>query len=815
MNSVKDFLQVLSSVMKDDGRTERFGEYVSLYSQINQSLFDTLSHSLYPNAPAIIKKLNDALGELNCLSLCKEIIGRKTMLLSLDKSGNGLEILNNARIISSQDIASITCNISEIPIIVYNSSETEISALNYADIRIKLSPENYEILTTGCEEQGIGLSKIINCIFIGIPMNLEDMCFVLTGRNYRDMADKLRMIDEMYYIEESGKAIKQILRIGEKLSLNYTNLTINDVFNLAQDISLPYYSFCDRMSSLLLEALVYFNTEYERSKTMVKAITSDITRLGNSDKLGEIRNREVKRRDKLQQQNQKLKGIFSEICEIARQADNSIYGEDISALALCSAQKNNLLNAFFVCAESGMIKEASEYMNRIIKGHYIGEEYLIKYLDSVSDSKKTFSLQVALPEIESPIGWAYAKLAIASEDTDTSAIGFGHCTFCISMIKAGGHELTSPKEIMVSALVNDNSKETVSLMQKAFIMGDNKAGSYLLHKSDNNLYDENNKMLNFLAAGLNAEACLRLAKVKGKITMKSPAMKYLKLAASSGNMEAIAVIADTIFNEKYSGSKFLSPPKDQIAQTLCDICNLLISKRNNMMKYKEMLGVVMFSQKKYQLAFYNLKGCNSSVSHYCKGYMYQHGVGVSKNRDKAIEEYEKSSLKQAQTELEMLQDELEDELIQSLALQAEGYEEYDEKNDYSSHSSTTSETSGGCFITTAACRALKAKDNCEELEILRRFRDDHICDSSSGQELVYEYYRIGPMIVERIDSEEDSDRIYDFLWNEYIFPSYEYIKAKDFNAAKLIYIKMVKMLCEKYSIQVDPVISDRYSIHCC
>ena len=53
----------------------------------------------------------------------------------------------------------------------------------------------------------------------------------------------------------------------------------------------------------------------------------------------------------------------------------------------------------------------------------------------------------------------------------------------------------------------------------------------------------------------------------------------------------------------------------------------------------------------------------------------------------------------------------------------------------------------GCFITTAACELRGLPDDCHELRVLRRFRDDVLVTSREGRALVEEYYRVAPRLV--------------------------------------------------------------------
>lgn len=101
-----------------------------------------------------------------------------------------------------------------------------------------------------------------------------------------------------------------------------------------------------------------------------------------------------------------------------------------------------------------------------------------------------------------------------------------------------------------------------------------------------------------------------------------------------------------------------------------------------------------------------------------------------------------------------------------------------------------------CFLTSATCRTLAKGDNCEELNTLRRFRDNWLKKQTYGPELIEEYYHIAPGIVEEIRKREDSHSIYNYMWENYIKVCYEFILQKEHERAVDKYKEMVYELME-------------------
>jgi hypothetical protein len=83
----------------------------------------------------------------------------------------------------------------------------------------------------------------------------------------------------------------------------------------------------------------------------------------------------------------------------------------------------------------------------------------------------------------------------------------------------------------------------------------------------------------------------------------------------------------------------------------------------------------------------------------------------------------------------------------------EGLEKNKRENDAydAGHDSTSKQKSGGvCFLTTACTEAAGLPDDCTELTVLRRFRDDYVAQQPGGWSLIREYYQTAPLIVEHI-----------------------------------------------------------------
>lgn len=71
----------------------------------------------------------------------------------------------------------------------------------------------------------------------------------------------------------------------------------------------------------------------------------------------------------------------------------------------------------------------------------------------------------------------------------------------------------------------------------------------------------------------------------------------------------------------------------------------------------------------------------------------------------------------------------------------------------------------GCFLTSACVDYLGKPDDCKELTMLRKYRDEQMKKMPDGEQLVKEYYEIAPKIVKAIESSPDKSKYYDKIYS--------------------------------------------------
>lgn len=100
---------------------------------------------------------------------------------------------------------------------------------------------------------------------------------------------------------------------------------------------------------------------------------------------------------------------------------------------------------------------------------------------------------------------------------------------------------------------------------------------------------------------------------------------------------------------------------------------------------------------------------------------------------------------------------------------------------------------GGCFITTAVCKASGLPDDCAKLMALRKFRDNYLLKTEEGKKLVKEYYRIAPKIVALLDALPNAASHYNYLDCNFIDLALSKISTGDLEGAKGVYCAMVEV----------------------
>jgi hypothetical protein len=101
-----------------------------------------------------------------------------------------------------------------------------------------------------------------------------------------------------------------------------------------------------------------------------------------------------------------------------------------------------------------------------------------------------------------------------------------------------------------------------------------------------------------------------------------------------------------------------------------------------------------------------------------------------------------------------------------------------------------------CFLSSACVAARGLPDDCEELEVLRRFREEVLAGTAEGEALLQEYGEIAPRLVRAIDDRPDASGIYERIYSDLVRCVRD-IRNQDLEAAKERYRRLVEALAEE------------------
>lgn len=105
-----------------------------------------------------------------------------------------------------------------------------------------------------------------------------------------------------------------------------------------------------------------------------------------------------------------------------------------------------------------------------------------------------------------------------------------------------------------------------------------------------------------------------------------------------------------------------------------------------------------------------------------------------------------------------------------------------------------------CYVTTAVCKSLNKPQDCKEIRLMKKYRDEYLTDQADGAQVIREYYDIAPTIVKRIDKEDAPDEKYRYLWEHYLKFCIAMIESGQYEECRKTYEQMVEELRKEYLV---------------
>lgn len=666
MEQTKNYLAVLAKVMREKPSRNNVythrDTYNELYKIINVTFKNILQKSTFPNAPDIAQKLDELTDSMEALFLCPDIIGKTCVSISNYGTNKVFEQLAHI-FISGSFIFEIHDVFSQIPILIFNSEQDSIEVINYANERVSLSVEEYKTLVIESNKRKIALNKIVKVFIIKTLLRESNYC-IISDNSYM-VAGKMferTISNQVIYLNHQG-----LERVVIKKLYGYDALIVDDKdieiirkdrryanFNIIERSKLSdylfkesypmLYGYLEHYKSIEAEILGYYSNQYEQVKKALQEVLGDIVRLGNNynNTIQAIRSFEVNKKEKIEKEKKEIESVLFEIekliVEISRELEDTLTENKY----VTSKTYNSVFKTLFFNGKSAVT--AQYVLSRLVSYGYKDMELVECYVKSMSGQRVIWNdYDVCKGQ------WAKAKMLLQICDLQKVPKDYLE-----KWIKVLGNRISTGKEYYAKAMVS-NFEDQIKYLMMSLDEGYEQAGYVLL---DFYKYGYGNINLMTLVNKLIPEACMILAEQNSREraiynrfeSLDDSRFVYYKLAATKLYAPAIGAIVDAIYESRFSKAFQLQRDSEndlknkdilENGYAICQLCRYLIDKMYNIQHYSEVLGVVLFSLNvNHSEAMSLLVKCQSAISYYCRGNMYEFGKGVSESLETALELYE-------------------------------------------------------------------------------------------------------------------------------------------------------------------------------
>lgn len=828
-------LNIISKLMNEEIEitTELRNLYDKLFSIIEENLATSLDKGMYNDNARVIRQINAILMEKEIFVLIPEL-AEKSIISIWGNSECISEIFQNIRGNSNHLAIELNTNLPLIIIPTEKIEEDKIFCITYMDKIVSISSEEYKFITRELYKLNIDIHKLVKgFLFYSNNFKYLNQIYIIFPE-YIDKNNELlkkisKIISKQILIldneEKWNKLISKLLN-QETLILGRKEINDEDLIKIKKvsdlrgekefrdiceinNIPSINYTIKTEFEEIFFDIIKFY---YEKRKILnnkITKLTEESLKLSDTsikENIQEYRKKLLEQKDNLEKSYNSFIKIYNEIINASLEFEKSISTtllHDLPNNINSERYISTLIKVFFKQVYANEFDKAKETISYLKKANY---SYL-NFLTYLLKNKQGYPLEaidiIKLKEFPNSLNEIVKIKIELSNELNLSPDELKEAVSNISQLETGKENYYYGIKLLDEKKFIEASNYFFTALDNNFDM----AGIELIKLA--NEHPECKINLEELAENLVVEANYYIGKNSFPNKYKKGVVN-LKIAASKGHIGAIEMIADILFNEckKIPFQNMIIEDNENSVYNVIRLYTYL-DKIEEKEDYKLKIGLMYCKIMDYSRAYLLLKEINKPEAQYECAKMYQYGKGVARNLKEAKKFYEKinPNYKDVSRQYEKIcryikNDELKKER-----------ESYNENSDYTSTSSTISSSSSFCFITTAACLALNKDKDCNELNELRKFRDSHILgNGEDGNDLVEEYYRIGPTIVNYIDREWNPFAIYTELWQDYILPSYDMIKENKNEDAKLIYIEMVKSLCEKYNVPVKKNIMKKYSI---
>lgn len=643
----KEYLKLLSKIMVTD--TENIlNKYEELYTKISE-----LKESIYPFVTNSLNQLESILNCIETLYLIPELQNKKCISITFDTPNDIFyefsklfphKLQNKSKKITTKSynfssifellsLKSDRPDYNKIPFIILNGESDSIEVLNYANLRVNLTLDEYEFLIVESKNRNISLDKLVKFFIVKFKGIDENICYI--SDNLCGDASKIlkRIVGEsVLYVSESNvdyidKFKNIILSKKSKKYDKYSDKIINkkDINDNAKAI---LYGLKEEFEYIKVNTLLYYDKNIEKENKNINDITGDVVRQGNKNN---------KTLNNFRKSKEQIISVLKEEKEYFEIKLNEI--EKI-LLDICADIKEDCIENKYISQEiyENIFKTIFEYgdknINDLIKLNFKLKQY--KYPNVELVSKYIQRLQKKDIEVNQNIieyDWEKVKMLIEMDSYNFNNLP--------EYFKILSDHISTSKEYYLRGKITDSKED----LYKSFEMGCTEAGNILFEKNPclNDMY--------VLAYGLNVCACRYIAKMelngikKENNTIVDENIYFFKILASLGDYEAIEEIIIYLNKVILSNikSKILNVKLDTYiekiiqknSKIICELCSYLRNKRYSNPKLNEIYGINLFIKGYFSEAKEILSKINTSLAYFCIGLMYECGLGIAQDLKEA------------------------------------------------------------------------------------------------------------------------------------------------------------------------------------
>jgi TPR repeat protein len=766
-----DLLSILLDDMRDAEDAGHEEVLQKIDAMINGEVLAVLRESGFPQKSGILRDLRALLNEAEFFLRLGIMAGKTVIGVREHTKSSALPLIDSLLEQSEKKLYSLSTN---IPVILYDGeTPNHIEAINIHGNKITLSKTNYESCCNIYKHK-INIKQLVSLYCVSARLKYKNIVLIYFPAYASKNNQYCRLLEGL-----TDTFIETPFRDDKYTNSNteYFSCINNNTFN---------YAFSKRVLGITSKISAFLSTKKSAIGEKLESVNENIINVIEN----EIKNELIDIRKKYLDDFEETEKVLKSMRASARNLVESFlilekyFGYMPSDTAYSRAYLQSILDLVVHMIRSQDWSMVIEYMAdlkaRSFQYNYVLELYLAQARNAQLDKtslKRLMDENIVLSS--EPSFLIHAKAQLLGDNYKGSDLNQ-----IVDHLKKSndGYE----NYFLGNYYKNTNKELAKKYYTKALRLNYMKAGDRLLELVDKN----NPKELRILADMLIPRANLFYSKYLFGKKQHDESLINLKIAAALKDFDAISVLANMYFFKKAE-----SEDDTKYQDIAFKLYQYLKKEGMNNETINERLGTLHYRKQQYQKAFELLKDCGSMYAFYYCGRMYQYGNGTVQDLEKARDCLKKAkALRHPKADVE----------YQKVCGWIAGKQIQKQRPDYRS-TSTTETVDDPCFITTAVCKSLGKPDNCQELMILKEFRDTFLIHEPDGPNFVRTYYAVAPGIVSLINSECDAGEIYQYLYDHYISKSCGLILNGNYSEAKKLMVMMTAHLWRKYPVILEDI----------